>query len=89
MAFSPGISLHVMFVSGFQVPTPPTFSHILDISPAGNSPLSQYKFTTESIEKGNVRPLTSTLPLEGATGKPQVTSERRGYIVTIMTVIHQ
>ncbi len=78
MAFSPGMSLHVVFVSGFQVPTPPTFSHVLDISPAGNSPLSQYKFTTESIEKGDVRPLTSTLPLEGATGGPQVTSKEGG-----------
>ncbi len=67
--------LQMILVSGLQILTPPTLSHVLDISPAGKSPLSQRKFITESIKKGDVWPLTSTLPLEGATGGPQVTSK--------------
>ncbi len=69
------MSLQMMFVPGFHVPTPPTLSHVLDISPAGNSPSSQRKFTTESIEKSTVWPLTSTLPLKGTAGEPQVITE--------------
>ena len=72
------MSLQMILVSGLQIPTPPTLSHVLDISPAGKSPLSQRKFITESIKKGDVWPLTSTLPLEGATGGPQVTSKEGG-----------
>ncbi len=49
--------------------------HQLGIVPRHN----KIKFTTESIEKGDVWPLKFTLPLEGATGEPQVSSEGGDY----------
>ncbi len=73
------MSLQMIFVPGLQVPTPPTFSHVLVISPAGNSPSSQRKFTIEPNEKGGVPILTSTLPLDGAAGEPQVMAERKKF----------
>ncbi len=83
---SPGISLHTKLPgSSTHSPLPSTLVQVLLLSLEGNNPSSQTYLTSEPSEKGSDCPLTSTLPLYGAAGEPQVRAVRSG-LITMLTV---